>query len=44
MQIGSIERVMIDKRSGKVSYGLLRPETTIIPLRWGALKYEGGHH
>jgi hypothetical protein len=40
MQIGSIERVMIDKRSGKVSYGLLRPETTIIPLRWGALKYD----
>ena len=40
-QIGSIERVMIDKRSGKVSYAVLTlaaflvSETIIIPSRGG---------
>ena len=45
-QIGSIERVMIDKRSGKVSYavlsfgGFLSIGDDHYPLPWGALKYD----
>jgi PRC-barrel domain len=45
-QIGSIERVMIDKRSGKVSYavlsfgGFLGIGDDHYPLPWESLKYE----
>ena len=45
-QIGSIERVMIDKRSGKVSYavlsfrGLLGIGDDHYPLPWDSLKYD----
>ena len=45
-QIGSIERVMIDKRSGKVSYavlsfgGFLGIGDDHYPLPWGSLKYD----
>jgi hypothetical protein len=45
-QIGSIERVMIDKRSGKVSYavlsfgGFLGIGDDHYPLPWEALKYD----
>jgi PRC-barrel domain len=52
-QIGSIERVMIDKRSGKVSYavlsfgGFLGIGDDHYPLPWDSLKYDtnlGGYH
>ena len=45
-QIGSIERVMIDKRSGKVSYavlsfgGFLGIGDDHYPLPWNSLKYD----
>jgi hypothetical protein len=45
-QIGSIERVMIDKRSGKVSYavlsfgGFLGIGDDHYPLPWESLKYD----
>ena len=45
-QIGSIERVMIDKRSGKVSYavlsfgGFLGIGDDHYPLPWQSLKYD----
>ena len=45
-QIGSIERVMIDKRSGKVSYavlsfgGFLGIGDDHYPLPWASLKYD----
>ena len=45
-QIGSIERVMIDKRSGKVSYavlsfgGFLGIGDDYYPLPWESLKYD----
>ena len=45
-QIGSIERVMIDKRSGKVSYavlsfgGFLGIGDDHYPLPWDSLKYD----
>jgi len=45
-QIGSIERVMIDKLSGKVSYavlsfgGFLGIGDDHYPLPWGSLKYD----
>ena len=47
-QIGSIERVMIDKRSGKVSYavlsfgGFLGIGDDHYPLPWESLKYDTG--
>jgi hypothetical protein len=47
-QIGSIERVMINKRSGKVSYavlsfgGFLGIGDDHYPLPWEALKYDTG--
>jgi hypothetical protein len=47
-QIGSIERVMIDKRSGKVSYavlsfgGFLGIGDDHYPLPWDSLKYDTG--
>jgi PRC-barrel domain len=47
-QIGSIERVMIDKRSGKVSYavlsfgGFLGIGDDYYPLPWESLKYDTG--
>jgi hypothetical protein len=47
-QIGSIERVMIDKRSGKVSYavlsfgGFLGIGNDHYPLPWQSLKYDTG--
>ena len=45
-QIGSIERVMIDKRSGKVSYavlsfgGFLGIGDDHYPIPWDSLKYD----
>jgi PRC-barrel domain protein len=45
-QIGSIERVMIDKQSGKVSYavlsfgGFLGIGHDHYPLPWGSLRYD----
>ena len=45
-QVGSIERVMIDKRSGKVSYavlsfgGFLGIGDEHYPLPWESLKYD----
>ena len=45
-QIGSIERVMIDKRSGKVSYavlsfgGFLGIGDDHYPLPWNSLRYD----
>jgi hypothetical protein len=47
-RIGSIDRVMIDKRSGKVSYavlsfgGFLGIGDDHYPLPWGSLKYDTG--
>ena len=47
-RIGSIERVMIDKRSGKVSYavlgfgGFLGIGDDHYPLPWESLKYDVG--
>jgi len=47
-QIGSIERVMIDKRSGRVSYavlsfgGFLGIGNDHYPLPWQSLKYDTG--
>ena len=43
-QIGSIERVMINKRSGKVSYAVLflGIGDDHYPLPWEALKYDTG--
>src|SRR5258708_16866506 len=44
-RIGHIERLMIDKISGKVSYailsfgGFLGIGTNLLPLPWGSLKY-----
>jgi hypothetical protein len=44
-RIGHIERLMIDKISGKVSYailsfgGFLGIGTNLLPLPWGRLKY-----
>jgi hypothetical protein len=46
IEIGAIERVMIDKRSGKVSYavlgfgGFLGIGNDHYPLPWNALKYD----
>jgi sporulation protein YlmC with PRC-barrel domain len=48
-QIGSIERVMIDKRSGKVSYavlsfgGFLGIGDDHYPIPWESLKYDAGN-
>src|ERR1700755_279662 len=47
-KIGHIERLMIDKISGKVSYailsfgGFLGMGTNLLPLPWGRLKYNTG--
>ena len=44
-KIGSIERIMIDKQSGKVGYavmsfgGFLGIGANLIPLPWGRLRY-----
>jgi hypothetical protein len=51
--IGSIERVMIDKRSGQVAYavlsfgGFLGIGTDYYPIPWASLSYDtslGGYH
>jgi hypothetical protein len=47
-QIGTIERVMIEKTSGRVSYavlgfgGFLRIGNDHYPLPWNSLKYDTG--
>ena len=49
-RIGSIERVMIDKMSGKVAYavlgfgGFLGIGEDHYPLRWQSLKYDTNRH
>src|SRR6516164_7956403 len=38
--IGSIERVMIEKRSGQVSYAVLQFGGVYYPIPWQSLKYD----